>query len=123
MVEGRTVRSDFCDNNLTNFSLYNEEVNQSSNTFNYKEEKEMKRFWKMMGMLVAETVVGIAALYGMLAVTAWMYWEDIIVETSTFDAVTNIVGTFLIVGYLVISLTTVYTTVKRCVYEIGTKEE
>lgn len=83
----------------------------------------MKRFWKMMGMLVAETVVGIAALYGMLAVTAWMYWEDIIVETSTYDAVTNIVGTFLIVAYLVISLTTVYTTVKHCVYEIGLREE
>ena len=82
----------------------------------------MKRFMRMMGMLVTETVAFVAALYGMLAVTAWMYWEDIIVYQSTFDAVTNIIGCFLVIAYLIFSLTTIYFTVRHCVYEVGTKE-
>lgn len=82
----------------------------------------MKRFMRMVGMMIAETMLFVVALYGMLAITGFMYYEDIIRYAETYDTVTNVFGVGIVLTYLAFELITIYETIKRSVYEIGMKE-
>lgn len=77
----------------------------------------MKRFMKMAVAMMAETAGFIAALYVMLWITGVMYYNDIIMQRSTLDSVTNVSSGVMLGCYIFGIIFTVIKTVKRCVYE------
>ena len=82
----------------------------------------MNRFMKMTGMLIVETTGFIGAIYTMLWLTSMMYYNDIIMERSILDSVTNALGGIMLGLYIFLLIFTVLTTAQRCVYEKGTRE-